>query len=107
MISDTVKLYCCEDISKIENYEQAMNDETQIWECHHRLETHFSDGTERPKNAQLTIKELKALGMYYNRPPEEFIFLTSLNHKRLHQFGIKRGSMNKDHKKKINGDYKR
>lgn len=32
------KLYCCEDISKIENYELAMADNTQTWHCHHRAE---------------------------------------------------------------------
>ena len=32
------KAYCCEDISLIENYEQALNDKTQTWDCHHKLE---------------------------------------------------------------------
>lgn len=81
--------YCDKDITKIENYEQAMNDETQTWDCHHRLETHFSDGTERPKNAQLSADELKALDMYYNRPPEELVFLTKLEHVKLHHIGTK------------------
>lgn len=79
-----INLYCNGDITKIENYENAVNDESQIWDCHHRLETHFSDGTERPKSAQLGIKELKALDVYFNRPPEELIFLTKSEHKRLH-----------------------
>lgn len=77
----------CKDYEKIENYEQAINDETRVWDCHHRLETHFSDGSERPKNAQLSRDELKALDMYYNRPPEEFIFLTRLSHMTLHLKG--------------------
>lgn len=39
MISlNTAKKYCKDDISKIENYEQAINDKENIWECHHRLQ---------------------------------------------------------------------
>lgn len=26
------------DLTKIENYDKAVVDETQVWECHHRLE---------------------------------------------------------------------
>lgn len=79
-----IKQYC-KDITKIENYEKAVNDSIQKWEVHHRLETHFSDGTPRPLTAQITSVELKALDMYYNRPPEELIFLTRSEHKKLHQ----------------------
>jgi len=32
------KKYCKDEISKIENYEQAINDKENIWEIHHRLE---------------------------------------------------------------------
>ena len=32
------KKYCKEDISLIENYEQAVNDNNQMWVCHHREE---------------------------------------------------------------------
>ena len=32
------KKYCCEDLSLIENYELAINDQTQTWDCHHRGE---------------------------------------------------------------------
>lgn len=71
----------------IENYEKAISDETQVWECHHRLETHFSDNTERPKDSQLTKEELIALDMYYNRPSEELIFLTKEEHISLHRKG--------------------
>lgn len=88
MISKAIRRIC-EDYTKIENYEQAINDETQIWECHHRLETHFSDGTERPKNAQISIDELKALRMYFDRPAEELIFLTKAQHLKLHHIGLK------------------
>ena len=33
----SVSSFCKDDISKIENYEQAIND-TKRWVCHHRLE---------------------------------------------------------------------
>lgn len=80
------KLYCSEP-SLIENYDKAMSDDSQIYVCHHRLETHFSDGTPRPKNAQLKAAELEALNVYYNRPPEELIFMTDADHTSLHQTG--------------------
>lgn len=83
MISKSIERYCCEDITKIENYEQAIKDH-KMWQCHHRLETHFSDGTERPIKAQLSTKELKALDMYFNRPASELIFLTIKEHRYLH-----------------------
>lgn len=74
----------CRNPKAIENYGFAISDEKHMWECHHRLETHFSDGTERPRNAQLSQAELKALDMYYDRPPEELIFLTKSEHRSLH-----------------------
>lgn len=74
----------CKDYTKIENYDKAVTDDTQTWHIHHRLETHFSDGTPRPKNAFLSMDELKALDMYYNRPPEELIFLTRAEHNVVH-----------------------
>lgn len=74
----------CTDFTKVENYELAKVDTTQVWVCHHRLETQFSDGTSRPKSAFLGMQELIALDMYYNRPPEELIFLTRKEHANLH-----------------------
>lgn len=81
-----IKQYCA-DYELIENYDKAMSDITQIWVCHHRLETHFSDGTLRPPKCRLSRRELIALGMYYNRPPEELIFMTSHEHNSLHHKG--------------------
>ena len=68
----------CKEPEKIENYEKAKKDNFKGWECHHRLETHNSDGERRL--VDITQKELKALRMYYNRPPEELIFLTIKEH---------------------------
>ena len=68
----------CKDYENIENYEAAKKDNFKGWECHHRLETHTSDGERRL--VDITKKELKALKMYYNRPAEELIFLTLKEH---------------------------
>lgn len=73
----------CETPELIENYTEAINDKN-LWECHHRLETHFSDGTPRPTNAFLRKEELIYLGMYFNRPAEELIFLTRSDHRKIH-----------------------
>ena len=68
----------CKDYENIENYEKAKADNFKGWDCHHRLETHTSDGERRL--VDISHKELKALGMYYNRPPEELIFLPRREH---------------------------
>lgn len=75
----------CRTPELIENYEKAIADDTQVWECHHRLETHNSDGERRL--VDISSSELIALGMYFDRPPEELIFMTELEHKRLHNKG--------------------
>ena len=64
----TVRLYCKGDITKIENYDLAIADKTQTWDCHHRNERFYSK------------KELKELGLYYDCPPCELIFLTVEEH---------------------------
>lgn len=80
-----VKKFCNGDITKIENYELAVNDQTQTWHCHHRLETHNSDGEKRL--VDLSMKELKKLDMYFGRPSEELIFVTFEDHNKLHHKG--------------------
>ena len=74
----TKKRFYCEDISKIENYDLAKKDNFVGWDCHHRLETHNSDGERRL--VDISRKELIALDMYYNRPAGELIFLTRSEH---------------------------
>ena len=71
----TIKLFCKDDISLIENYDKAIADKTQVWHCHHRRETIFSR------------KDLIEIGEYYNRPAAELIFLTKSEHHRLHNLG--------------------
>ena len=77
--------YYCKTPELIENYELAKADNFKGWNCHHRLETHNSDGERRL--IDISSEELVALDMYYNRPPEELIFLTAKDHYRLHYKG--------------------
>lgn len=82
----TVKRFCNEDISLIENYDKAIEDLTQTWDCHHRKEIEL----------KLSGKQLDELGLYFNRPANELIFLTHAEHSILHNKG-----KNKSNKHKI------
>lgn len=84
----------CRQPELIENYSKAIADNSEIWACHHRLETHNSDGERRLVDILGT--ELISLGLYYDRPPEELIFLTQSEHVRLHRIG-KPGAMKDKH----------
>ena len=68
----------CKCYEDIENYQKAKADNFKGWDCHHRLETWTSDGERR--QIDITVAELKALGMYYNRPANELIFLRKSEH---------------------------
>ena len=68
----------CKNYQDIENYEAAKKDDFIGWHCHHRLETHMPDGERR--EFDIGYKELITLGLYYNRPAEELIFLTTREH---------------------------
>lgn len=81
------RLGFCKTPELIENYELAKADNFKGWQCHHGLESHNSDGERRL--VDLTKKELIALGMYYNRPPEELIYMTTLSHRQLHSLALK------------------
>jgi hypothetical protein len=70
--------YCREDLSLIENYDKAVADTTQIWRCHHRLEIQDEGKTI------YSVKQLQEMGLYYNRPASELIFLTLSEHNKLH-----------------------
>lgn len=87
MISKRSYSYCYE-VEKIENYEQAMNDKINIWDCHHRYEIHEGKVVKRGV--------LKRRGLLYNRPAEELIFLRKEEHMRLHSENI-----TEEHRKKI------
>ena len=68
--------YCCEDVSKIENYELAIAHNSQIWDIHHRLEIH--------EDYLNTREDLKLMNLYWNRPANELIFLTHSEHIAMH-----------------------
>lgn len=68
--------YCCEDISLIENYERAVTDTENIWDCHHR-------GEILPCGVY-SVSDLKKFDLYWNRPAWELIFLPHEEHIRLH-----------------------
>ena len=82
------KRYCKEDVSKIENYNKAIADTTQMWVCHHRTEIWWN----------CTYKELIKNECYYNRKACELIFLTPTEHKSLHNKGKK---FSDEHRKKL------
>ena len=74
------KSYCCEDLSLIENYDLAVADTTQTWDCHHRGEILPCGRYE--------AKDLKKFGLYYKRPACELIFLPHDEHMSLHYKGV-------------------
>ena len=84
----------CKDYQDIENFEKAAAENFKDWNCHHRLETHTSDGERRA--VDITAAELQALGMYYDRPASELIFLTVSEHSRLHMKGKHRSEETKN-----------
>ena len=75
MINEGVKNFCNEDLSLIENYEKAIEDKEQTWDCHHR------------KGTIVSKKELIENNEYYNRPASELIFLPKKEHISLHKKG--------------------
>lgn len=75
------KKFCKEDISKIENYDKAVNDTTQMWHCHHRDEVKvLPSGIKVIRSRQELIENER----YYNCHANELIFLTREEHRRLH-----------------------
>jgi hypothetical protein len=77
MISKFCKKYCCEDISLIENYDKALNDKTQMWHCHHKAEI--------LPCGRYKVNDLNKFNLYYKRPANELIFLTTKEHRKLHK----------------------
>ena len=70
----------CRNPEQIENYELANNDETQTWECHHKLEAWF------------TTEELIELDRYFDVEPRELIFLKRSEHYKWPHLGRTLGS---------------
>lgn len=67
----------------IENYELAKADNFKGWVLHHRLEFDLEG------NEVHTPESLNRLGMYYNRPYFELIYLTRSEHNRIHRLNKK------------------
>ena len=66
------------EIFKVENFYEAINDDSQVWHLHHRLELTLEGEFAH------SAAELKRLGMYYDRPYFELIFLKDSVHRSLH-----------------------
>ena len=64
------KGYCSEDVSLIENYQQALSDEKRMWEIHHRRECDENGKT------LFTRTQLIDMNLYFKRPASELIFVT-------------------------------
>lgn len=79
MISvNNAKRYCCEDISRIENYDIAVAS-PERWCVHHRK------GLED----DMSKEELKGEGLYNKRPASELIFMPLSEHISMHMSGEK------------------
>ena len=77
MISEkTVKKFCREDLSLIENYDIAVKS-NETYDCHHRLETELNK----------SVPELIEMDLYYNRPASELIFIPHDEHTKIHHTG--------------------
>ena len=85
------KKFCKEDISKIENYDKAVNDTTQTWHCHHRTEIWWN----------CSRQDLIDNECYYGRKACELIFLTKKEHHSLHIM-----HMSEDRRKKMSESHK-
>lgn len=72
------KRYCCEPLCNIENYALAEADGFNGWVIHHRYE--LTDNDE----ILCTHSELKAVGLYENRPASELIWMRVEEHTRRH-----------------------
>lgn len=83
----------CRHPELIENYEKAMADNTQTWDCHHRLESCF------------TQKFLIDMNLYYDVEPEALIFLTKEEHCKIDSACRRRGEAIKG--KKFSEEHKR
>lgn len=73
----------CKSPELIENYDLAIADKKHKWWVHHRKENMY------------TSSELKDMGMYYDRPPEELIFLTREMHDATYHKGKDKDAWNK------------
>lgn len=80
MISErSARRLCSDDVSLIENYHEAITDQTKMWEIHHRRECDSEGRT------LFTRKQLIEMGLYFKRPAPELVFMTRSMHNKLHR----------------------
>ena len=77
MINEIQAKKFCKDYTKIENYEEAVDDQSQVWHCHHIL------------GEILTRQQLLDHDFYYDVTPCMLKFVTRAEHRRLHMKGKK------------------
>ena len=82
---NTVKDYC-KDYSNIDNYEEAVNDNTKTWVCHHIL------------GEILTREQLILHNFYYDVPPCMLKFVTREEHNKIHK---KSKKLSCEHRRKL------
>ena len=85
MINEKIVRTFCKDYTKIENYEEAINDTMQTWDCHHIL------------GEILTRRQLLDHDFYYDVPPCMLKFLTRAEHISLHMKGENNPLFGKHH----------
>lgn len=80
-----VYAYCKDDdISKIENYDKAIADNSQTWICHHKDEVKVLPSGIKVYRSK---DELIENNRYYHCPANELIFLTREEHHKVHYTG--------------------
>lgn len=88
MIKESQAIKLCKDYTLIENYEEAKNDPSQVWVCHHIL------------GEILTRRQLLDHDFYYDVPPCMLKFVTRAEHIRLHTKGK---HLTEEHRRKLSG----
>lgn len=62
----------CPNFTDVENHDKALADNYEGWVLHHKL------------GVGVLREELMELNLYYNRPPQELIFVTEKEHRLIH-----------------------
>ena len=75
----------CKDYTQINNYEEAVNDKTKMWDCHHIL------------GEIISTEQLLDNDFYYDVPPCMLKFVTRSEHNSIHKSGNKNGFYGKKH----------
>lgn len=70
--SAMARMYCCDPIENIKGFKEA-SESSEKYHIHHRFE-----------EMGLSQADLKELGMYYNRPACELVFMNGREHNKMH-----------------------